>query len=161
MTLVYLIALFEGFNKQFFKLLFSEKPELNKIKIGSNIDKICERLENTLNISLKKEFKNWASLRENNYRRHIIVHNRGKIDKDYIEKTNKSNNLLESTLNCDYEYIIDAGNNIKSYIGFIFNKIEERIKLDSSVRRFAPFPPNFDKPMMVKRTKDEIENYFL
>ncbi|KKM16436.1 hypothetical protein LCGC14_1685850 [marine sediment metagenome] len=54
------------------------------------------------------------------------------------------------------DYLTEASNNIKTYMYFIFTAIKEKFKLNTSVRRFAPFPLNFDKPMVVKRGKDEI-----
>lgn len=41
---------------------------------------------------------------------------------------------------------------------FVFITIKEKFKFDTSVRRSTRFPPNLDKPMVVKRGKDEIFN---
>ena len=54
------------------------------------------------------------------------------------------------------EYITDCANTIKNYMDFLFTKIKEKFKLDISVKRFAPLPLNFDKPMIVKKGKNEI-----
>ena len=54
------------------------------------------------------------------------------------------------------DYLTGAYNNIKTYMDFIFISIKEKFKLNISVRRFSPFPPNFDKPMVVKKGKDGI-----
>lgn len=186
MTLVYLMALFEGFNKKFFLTLLMNKPEqlksrkktvnyekliefdsienLHKYlakeitnKLGyKDIDKFKNYLSKQYNINLDKEFENWEALRDNYFRRNIIVHNNGRISEICIKKLKISPDLLNSKPIMNIDYLAEASNNLKSYMDFIFITIKEKFKLDTSVRRFAPFPPNFDKPMVVKRGKDEI-----
>jgi len=186
MTLVYLMALFEGFNKNFFLTLLINKPEQMKsrkktvnyeklIKFDSlenlhkylaeemtdklgykDIDKFKNYLSKQYNINLDKEFENWEALRDNYYRRNIIVHNNGRISELCIKKLDISPDLLNSKPIMNIDYLAEASNNLKSYMDFIFITIKEKFKLGTSVRRFAPFPPNFDKPMVVKRGKDEI-----
>ena len=56
------------------------------------------------------------------------------------------------------DYLTGASNNLKSYMDFIFITIKEKFKLNTLVRRFALFPSKLDKPMVVKRGKDEIFN---
>ena len=186
MTLVYLMALFEGFNKKFFQTLLINKPEqmknrkkkinyekllefdsmekLHKYlaeeitnKLGyKDIDKFKNFLSEQYNINLDKKFENWEALRENYYRRNIIVHNNGCISELCIKKLNISPGLLNSKPIMNIDYLTGASNNLKSYMDFIFINIKEKFKLNTLVRRFAQFPPNFDKPMVVKRGKDEI-----
>ena len=188
MTLVYLMALFEGFNKKFFLALLMNKPEQMKSrkktinfeklvefdslenlhkylaekitnKLGyKDIDKFKNFLSEQYNINLDKEFESWEALRDNYYRRNIIVHNHGRISELCIKKLNISPDLLNSKPIMNIDYLAEASNNLKSYMDFIFITIKEKFNLDTSVRRFAPFPPNFDKPMVVKRGKDEIFN---
>lgn len=188
MTLVYLMALFEGFNKKFFLTLLMNKPEQMKSrkktvyyekliefdsienlhkylaeeitnKLGyKDIDKFKNYLSKQYNINLDKEFENWEALRDNYFRRNIIVHNNGHISEICIEKLKISPDLLNSKPIMNIDYLAEASNNLKSYMDFIFITIKEKFKLDTSVRRSAPFPPNFDKPMVVKRGKDEIFN---
>ncbi len=188
MTLVYLMALFEGFNKKFFQTLLINKPEqmknrkkkinyeklvefdsIDKLhkylaeeitnKLGyKDIDKFKNFLSEQYTINLDKEFENWEALRDNYYRRNIIVHNNGRISELCIKKLNISPDLLNSKPIMNIDYLTGASNNLKSYMDFIFITIKVKFKLDTSVRRFAPFPPNFDKPMVVKRGKDEIFN---
>lgn len=188
MTLIYLMALFEAFNKLFFSLLFSEKPELMKSKEKSityddllefetintlheylaeqetekfgriDIDKFCNEIERRFNIHLNEELENWESLRENYYRRNIIVHNDGMISDIYLEKMKLTPENLNRIIISDDNYLIEAHKNLKNYMIFIFNRIKEKFNLDTRVRRFASFPPSFDKPMIVKQGKDEILN---
>ncbi|HEC37518.1 MAG TPA: hypothetical protein ENI29_04725 [bacterium] len=186
MTLVYLMALFEGFNKKFFLTLLMNKPEqMKNRKKTINYEKLlefdslkdlhkslAEKITNELGyrdidnfnnfllerykIDLKREFKKWETLKDNYYRRNIIVHNNGRISELCIKKLNISPDLLNSKPIMNIDYLTEASNNIKTYMYFIFTAIKEKFKLNTSVRRFAPFPLNFDKPMVVKRGKDEI-----
>jgi len=186
MTLVYLMALFEGFNKNFLLTLLINKPEQMKSrkktvnyekliefdslenlhkylaeemtdKLGyKDIDKFKNYLSKQYNIDLDKEFENWEALRDNYYRRNIIVHNNGRISELCIKKLNISPDLLNSKPIMNIDYLAQAFNNLKSYMDFIFITIKDKFKLDASVIRFARFPLNFDKPMVVKRGKDEI-----
>ena len=188
MTLVYLIALFEGFNKSFFLTLLMNKPEqMKNRKKTINYEKLLEydSLENLhkhlaekiteelgykdidefnrflskqYKIDLDKDFKNWEALRDNYYRRNIIVHNNGRISELCIRKLEISPDLLKSKPIMNIDYLAEASNNLKSYMDFLFITIKEKFKLNTSVRRFAQFPPKFDKPMVVKRGKDEIFN---
>lgn len=188
MTLVYLMALFEGFNKKFFQTLLINKPEQMKSrkkkinyeklvefasieklhkylaeeitdKLGyKDIDKFNNFLLKQYTINLDKEFENWEALRDNYYRRNIIVHNNGRISELCIKKLKISPDLLNSKPIMNIDYLVGASNNLKSYMDFIFITIKEKFKLNTLVRRFAQFPPKFDKPMVVKRGKDEIFN---
>jgi hypothetical protein len=186
MTLVYLMALFEGFNKNFFLTLLMNKPEQMKnrkktihyeklLEFDSlkdlhkylaekitnelgyrDIDEFNNFLSEQYKIDLNKKFKKWEALRDNYYRRNIIVHNNGRISELCIKKLNISPGLLNSKPIMNIDYLTDASNNIKTYMDFIFKSIKDKFKLKTSVRRLEPFPPNFDKPMVVKRGKDEI-----
>jgi hypothetical protein len=186
MTLVYLLALFESFNKKFFQTLLINKPELMKSKkrtinyeklvdfnslkelykylaeeitnkLGyKDVDKLKDYISKHYNVSLNKEFRKWENLRDNYYRRNIVVHNNGRISKLCIRKLNLSPDLLNSKPIMNIEYITECANTIKNYMDFLFTKIKEKFKLEISVKRFAPLPLNFDKPMIVKKEKDEI-----
>ena len=183
MTHIYLMALFEGFNKQFFYRLLSNKPEIMKKKEKTisyevlfrfnsyddlykylaeietdkfgwmDIDKFSKELSKGFNIQIDKEFKLWKDLREKYYRRNVIVHNNGKISELYIKKMNLPEEKLNQSLICDESYLIETNNCLKHYMTFIFNKIKEKFKLDTSGKRFSPFPINFNKPLKVKRGK--------
>jgi len=183
MTLVYLLTLLEGFNKKFFfnlfcyktemmksnkKITYEELLEFNSIKAiqkyiakeitdnYGNIDKIDDEISFKFNFSLSEEFEHWESLREVYYRRNIIIHNRSTISKIYLKKMNLPPESLNKKRLIDINYVISAKDILIKYIQFIFDKIKEKFDLDTSVRRFAPFPPRFDKPMIVKKGKDEI-----
>ena len=186
MTLFYLMALFEGFNKNFFLTLLINKPEQMKSrkktvnyekliefdslknlhkylaeemtdKFGyKDIDKFKNYLSKQYNINVDTEFENWEALRDNYFRRNIIVHNNGRISEICIEKLKISPDLLNSKPIMNIDYFVEASNNLKSYMDFIFINIKDKFKLNTSVIRFARFPLNFDKPMVVKRGKDEI-----
>ena len=185
MTIVYLIALLEGFNKKFFSTLFCHRPEIMKSnkkltyeellifdsinalhkhiakEITENygymdIDDFNKEISFKFNFSLNTEFEDWESLREVYYRRNIIIHNRSMISKTYQKKMNLPLESLNKKALIDINYVLASKNIIFKYIQFIFDKIKEKFNLNTSVIRFAPFPPRFDKPMLVKKGKDEI-----
>ena len=185
---VYLMALFEGFNKQFFSTLFYHMPEQMKSRDKKinyevlfnfksienlhkyiseketdefgrmDIDKFNKELAKRYSFQLNEEFEYWEDLREKYYRRNIIVHNNGKISEIYLNRMNLSSENLNRKLNCDIDYLIDTNNNLKNYMSFIFTKIKEKFNLDTSVKRQAPFPIDFGKPTLVKKAKDEKMN---
>ena len=185
MTIVYLIALLEGFNKKFFSTLFCHRPEIMKSnkkltykellnfdsintlhkhiakEITENygymdIDDFNKEISFKFNFSLNTEFEDWESLREVYYRRNITIHNRSMISKTYQKKMNLPLESLNKKALIDINYVLISKNIIFKYIQFIFDKIKEKFNLNTSVIRFAPFPPRFDKPMLVKKGKDEI-----
>ena len=160
MTLVYLIAHFEGFNSKFFSSLLYQKPELMKNNKRDfkyrGMDDLNKKLIQKFEISLNDEFEEWKGLREIYKRRNIIVHNRSLISKTYIKEMNLPPESLNKRLIIDINYVSVAKNILQKYFLFIFEKIKEKFQLDTSVKRFAPFPLRFDKPMIVKKGKDEI-----
>jgi len=185
MTLIYLMALFEGFSKQFFSTMFYRMPEQMKskdkkinyevllefnslknlykyladketYKFGRmDIDEFGNELDKRFNIHLNEEFEYWEALREKYYRRNIIVHNDGNISETYLKKMNLSSDNLNRKLICDEDYLLETNNNLKEYMSFIFDKIKEKFNLNTSVKRYAPFPISFDKPMLVKKGNEE------
>lgn len=159
MSLIYLFSLFEAFNKDFFQTLFSYKPELMKTKdkyldyetllefsdindlheciiqkeinkFGYlDIDQIAQMLMDKFNIILKEEFEYWKQLRENYYRRNIIVHNDGKISSTYLRKLELPDEELNKELICDNVYLSGSCRNIQTYIDFISSSIKKKFKL--------------------------------
>jgi len=160
MTLVYLFAIFEAFNKDFFFKLYSCKPELMKSdqkqmnykeilnftsleellktitsrevdKFGRiNIDKLAKILNDKFYINIEEDFEYWDVLRENYYRRNIVVHYNGKISEDYLKKMNLPPENLNEELVVDPSYVHFCSYNIGAYLDFIFNKIKEKFNLD-------------------------------
>lgn len=160
MTLVYLFAIFEAFNKDFFFKLYSSKPELMKSdqkqinykeilnftsleelhntiasreveKFGRiNIDELAIVLNDKFNIKIEEDFEYWNVLRENYYRRNIVVHYNGKISENYLKKMNLPPKKLNEDLVVDPSYVNFCSYNIGAYLDFIFNKIKEKFNLD-------------------------------
>ena len=160
MTLVYLFAIFEAFNKDFFFKLYSSKPELMKSdqkqisyeeilnfpsleelhkniaskevdKLGRiNIDKLAKMLNDKFKINIEEDFEYWDVLRENYYRRNIVVHYNGKISEDYLKKMNPPSEKLNDELVVDPSYVHFCSYNIGAYLDFIFSKIKEKFNLD-------------------------------
>jgi len=153
MSLIYLIALMEAFNKDFFLELLSQEPKImisnKEIKYSEilshnsiedlhkvmakkiindishlNIDELAEVfMEKRFNIDLEKEYKRWETLREKYYRRNILVHKGGKVDKIYIEKMKVDEFLLDKELDIDLKYIKNAFKDVHRYISFIEDTI--------------------------------------
>lgn len=163
MGLIYLFSLFEAFNKDFFQTLFKFKPELMKTKdkhlnyeallnfsdidelheciiqeeINSlgylDIDQIVDTLIDKFKINLKEDFEYWKPLRENYYRRNIIVHNDGKISEIYLKKMSLEKGQLNEELNCDIDYLWKCHDDIKSYMDFIDDSIRKKFNLKSLI----------------------------
>lgn len=159
MSLIYLFSLFEAFNKDFFQTLFKYKPELMKSKKKQinydtilkfsdinelheyitqkevnqygyfDIDAIAQILMDKFKINLKEELKYWEQLRENYYRRNLIVHNDGKISSVYLKKFELSDKDLNKELKCDDTYLEECCRNIQNYIDFIYSSIKKKFYL--------------------------------
>lgn len=131
---VYFIAIFEAFNQDFFEELFSNMPNL-KINITSwNIDYLSRILKNDKNfqIDLCSSLPCWTKLRENFYRRHIIVHKDGVIDGKYISKIGLSSTEINKEIKNDYNYLESCCNNICDYMEFLYNAIIDKFKIPLS-----------------------------
>lgn len=132
MSLVYLITEFESFLEWNIASTFRHKPEilkskgkhisyeemLNHKKVSDLIEYLIEKeIKQVLNLDieeinsyLKKTFKgidlakikDWNDFKECFYRRHLIVHNNGMIDKKYCIKTGYSGKLTSLTVDEDY-----------------------------------------------------------
>lgn len=159
MAHIYLITLFEAFNKDFFQELLSRKPEImiSDKKIGydeilrynsldemhefmaskkideisyMNIDEFAsEFINKNFKIDLSKKFKKWDDIREKYYRRNIIIHNGGRISEIYAQKLNRSLEDVGITLNNDINYIKDCFEDVHGYISFITQEIFAKFKL--------------------------------
>ena len=160
MAHIYLITLFEAFNKDFFTEILNYKTEIMKSKkeiqyeeilkyasiedlhkymVKKKIDEISymnldEFAENFLfkhfNIDIKIGFSKWNDLREKYYRRNIIVHNNGKISEIYAQKMNLAPCEIGKELSTDIVYIEECFKDIHSCISFIEEKIYEKLKIE-------------------------------
>lgn len=159
MSFIYLMTLYEAFNKDFFFELFLNMPETLKSKekqidyeTALSCKKIEELHENIVNkeidqmgyinliefanyinikfkIDLSKEFNKFEALKENYFRRNIIVHNSGRISEVYINKMNLNPDDLGKELNIDINYLERCFNNIHKYISFIKQKFLKKFNL--------------------------------
>ncbi len=86
-------------------------------------------LKDKFNINLKEEFEYWEQLRENYYRRNIIVHNDGKISSVYLKKLELSDKEINNELKCDDNYLGECCRNIQNYIDFIYSSIKKKFSL--------------------------------
>jgi len=163
MSLIYLFSLFEAFNKDLFQILFFNEPYLMKSKNKKldyetilnfsdinelheflshkevekygyyDIDELSKLLVETFNINLEDDFEYWNELRENYYRRNIIVHNDGKVSRIYLNKLNLLDKELSKELSIDKFYIGDCCRNIKNYMSFISESIRKKFNIDSFI----------------------------
>lgn len=104
---------------------FLAQKELDGLAYGS-IDDICKYFLKKLNIDLGK-FNKWKQLREINYRRNIIIHNRSVANEIYCEKT--SYKKLNEPITTDYEYVSAAVDVLFSFIDFIHTNCLLKFKL--------------------------------
>ncbi len=176
MIIVSCLSIFEAFNKDFFKTLYTLRPEnlkreekidfnyeeliefrsmealyeeLAKRKVNQfgrkSIDELGKELEKKHKFDLTKDFEKWEALREKYYRRNIIVHNKGKISKDFIEKIKDYNdNEIGKELELSFDYVEDCISNVWDYIVFIFEKIGNKNGLEINYKEVydldVPFP---------------------
>lgn len=104
--------------------------EVDAIGYGS-IDDVCKYFESKFNIDLK-EFNDWEKLREANYRRNIIIHNKGKTNEIYCQKIGYK--TINRVLPTNAEYIHDISSILIKFINFIHSKATVRLKLKSNTR---------------------------
>lgn len=148
MAHVFMIAIYEAFIKELFKklynfdsyLMISKRYTSKKIKRMSpneleeliskklrkigNVDKLNKTLSKPdFNIDVNAKFPKWSGLRENYYRRHVIIHNHGIYDRDYVNKTNSSKKLIGTEIETDLQYIKDLAHNICNFIAFLGGQI--------------------------------------
>lgn len=101
------------------------QKEVDGIGYGS-IDDVSSYLERKLNLLLS-EFDEWEALREINYRRNLLIHNRGKTNDLYCKKTGyKQKNRKLTT---DYDYLAKAIKTIQSFIIYFHEKVKNKLKL--------------------------------
>ncbi len=175
MIIVSCISIFEAFNKDFFKILYTLRPEnlkreekvdfnyieliefrsmealyeeLARRKVDKfgrrSIDKLAEELDKKHKFKLIKNFEKWKALREKYYRRNIIIHNRGRVSKDYIEKIKGYNDTdVGNELDLSFDYVEECISNVWEYIVFIFEKIGNKNKLEIDYKEVY----NFNMPL--------------
>ncbi len=159
MAHVYMISIYEGFTKVIFEKIYRTNPDLmtskkytlSKIQsmktsefeeiISKKIDTIAnvEQLEvilnrSDINIDIINNFPLWNGLKENYYRRHVIVHKHGIYDKKYVDKTNKPKSIIGTEIKTDYEYIRQLAKNICGYMAFLVGNFLSLLSLSISVK---------------------------
>lgn len=158
MTLGYLVSYQEGFTKDYLYQILVHKKEmlkssaslsyeqiLNYTSIKSlvssmaqeevdgigygSIDDIAFYFKRKLNIELS-EFNEWETYREINYRRNILIHNRGHTNDIYCKKVGykKRNKHLSTT----YQYVSNAAVVFRSFIDFVHEATLKKLKLNET-----------------------------
>ena len=168
---VFIIALYEGFNKEFFSELFMIKPDLmiknlkkKKLTISSppssllevatekvnkfrkNIDWLAGYLKGkSYNIDLTTDFKEWKDFRENYYRRNVIVHNNGIIDDDYCDKISLSKTEAGKPLVMGKKYLLECNKNTIAYFEFLYEEITNKLGLSKGKKKALDFNEIYNK----------------
>ncbi len=100
MVQITLFPYFEAFNKDFIKNLTSYEEIIFHIDYEQldnyghlDIDKLNNELKNRFGLDLSKDFNAWEDLRENYYRRNVIVHNKFQVSKIYNDKMSKNEGI--------------------------------------------------------------------
>lgn len=95
-----------------------------------DIDKLSKFLAESFKINLEEDFEHWRELRENYYRRNILVHNDGKISSIYLNKLGLSEEELNKELTTDKFYLGDCCGNIKKYMDFISESNRNKFNIE-------------------------------
>lgn len=141
---IYIITIYESFNREFYSNLQETKSEFEKKKLPkAGVKYLSEFLEKSIKIDIKNDFKYWKYFREHVCRRNVIAHSMGVIDKDYI----KCNKLIKSNLK---EKVI--GENI--YHGILYIKL----CLNNIVRYFIFIIKNNFKFLLFRKIIELIDN---
>jgi len=158
MALVYLIALQEGFIKDYLFALLTARRELlrseetvtyrelaafesldsmiayiaqRKIDELTGIDEVAKFFEKRLGLSLENDFRSWTQLVEANCRRNMIVHNQGKTNKTYCRKTGHKEQ--DEHLDTNIEYVQKISSVVGEFVYFIHSKLSSRFAARESV----------------------------
>jgi len=155
MTLAYLVSYQEAFIKDYiFEILIDKKEmlrssatltyeqivsfsslealikEMARREVDSlgygNIDDVAVYLNKRLSVSLKN-FKKWHQLREVNYRRNIVIHNRGRTNHIYCAKTGLAE--CDKQLKTDYAYVSSAAAVTIDFVNYLNDEIVKHFKL--------------------------------
>ena len=81
--------------------------------LDGNIDKVASNLKNAFSIDITT-LNGFDIIREASYRRHIIVHNKGIIDKKYHEKI--PNSEISASPSTDSEYVLSVIASVGQFI---------------------------------------------
>lgn len=100
------------------------KKEVDSLGYGS-IDNVATYFSNKLNIDLSS-FTHWDLIREHNYRRNLIIHNRGKVNEAYRKKVGAKQRT--GRLVTDFVYVASAVENVVSFIEFIHASILKKFR---------------------------------
>ncbi len=157
---IFIISYVEAFNREFFSILRKNKEEFYRQVAGSiprtNPTSIENYLQNSLELEIRKEFPQWDDFCENLVRRNKIVHNRSRIDKEYIDLV-ENNIILKPEMEFgkeiphDLNYITGLITNCFHYFAYTFIKImkyyfnynEVRGYVRKTLRQYADVDPNF------------------
>jgi hypothetical protein len=150
---VYLISLLEQYIKETFRILYRFNPNMLKTKDKSlnietilnfenydvlveniideeleffgrrNIDQIAKKIKYKTNIDCKKDFMTWRLLREQYYRRNLIVHNFNKIGEKYCMIMNLEKKWIGDEFPISKKYLEGLFRNVISFYSFLQDQI--------------------------------------
>ncbi len=93
-----------------------------------DIDDLNEEFKKKFKFDIGKDLDVWEDLRENYYRRNVVVHNKGLISELYNDKMGK-NERIGSKLRTNPKYIIAMGDNLYKYIDYLHDNITSKLKI--------------------------------
>lgn len=93
-----------------------------------NIDKLNDELVNKFDLDLSKNFDAWEELRENYYRRNVVVHNKSQVSKIYADKMGCPEEIGHGLRN-NPKYIRGIRSNLDKYIDFIYDTITTKLNI--------------------------------
>ena len=92
------------------------------------IDEISKELSRLHLIELN-EFQDWTKLKEAYYKRNIVTHNNGIINRKYYRDINLPDCEIGEEVKITAEYLRDVSNTLDNFIDFVHTKICNKYKL--------------------------------
>lgn len=156
MVVVYLVTIEEAFVADYLRALFHVRPSLLRTEkkldltfeeasdldsyealrnyledsaieplTRGGIDELSSYLKKRLNLRLE-EFPDWGRVREASYRRNLIVHNKGEVNKTYRDKTGYKG--ADGYLDIGKPYVSNLANAIVDFIDFMHDRISSKVE---------------------------------
>jgi len=98
-----------------------------------SIDEISEEL-NRLHLIKLKEFEYWKKLREAYYKRNVVTHNNGIINKKYCRDIGLSDCKVGQEVEITPDYLRDISDVLGKFIEFVHTRICNKYKLDGYLK---------------------------
>ena len=110
--LLRLISQFDGFGRTTVRFPFFGKKIPNSLKTISfqNLEKANEKINVEFGAEIKRFIKpnDWNLIYKNFQKRHLVSHNLGIVDQEYITKTNDSSAIIGSKITLDQKELLEV-----------------------------------------------------